>query len=468
MTAASIQTFLRRQEMDLNRVKQLLAEVPDYDVFLTVDELNRSGKALAEKYPQSVDWIEIGQSRAGDKIHALKIGNGTKKALMFAMPHPNEPIGSMMLEFLSEKLASDDVLREELDYTWYLIKCIDVDGTRLNEGWFKGPFSVTNYARNYYRPPSFQQVEWTFPVEYKTLKFDSPMPETQALMKIIQEVKPDFMFSLHNAGFGGVYLYLSGDLQDFYPDFYDLVKSQELPLHLGEPEVPYAVKFADAVFGMLGVESSYDFMEKNSDKDPAEILQGGAGSFEYACRYADPLFLVCEMPYFYHPDIHNTEKTEDIRRELVLQGLEARKQRIAFLKEQYDQIETYLTLDTAFKETTESTIKNYEERLAAQEHWAKEDPSLEEKATVAEKFDNLLGSRFYQLLGMGTAVRMVEAQIEVSGQLEPLMKAHQALLEYFEKEAAALENSLDYDVIPIRKLVSVQLGCALLLADRAG
>jgi len=41
-------------------------------------------------------------------------------------------------------------LRESLGYTWYLVKCIDPDGTRLNEGWFKGPFSIENLARHYY------------------------------------------------------------------------------------------------------------------------------------------------------------------------------------------------------------------------------------------------------------------------------------------------------------------------------
>jgi len=33
------------------------------------------------------------------------------------------------------------VLREELGYTWHFIKSIDADGMRLNEGWFKGPFT---------------------------------------------------------------------------------------------------------------------------------------------------------------------------------------------------------------------------------------------------------------------------------------------------------------------------------------
>ena len=72
------------------------------------------------------------------------------------------------------------------------------------KGGFKGPYTPLNYALNFYRPAGFQQVEWTFPIKYKTLDNNDPIPETKALMKIIEEEKPIFIYSLHNAGFGGV------------------------------------------------------------------------------------------------------------------------------------------------------------------------------------------------------------------------------------------------------------------------
>ncbi len=452
--------------MQLESVLEILDEIPDYKTFLTVDELNESSHLLAERYPGVVKCMEIGRSRAGDKIFALKIGSGKKNALLFAMPHPNEPIGSMMLEFLSEKLARDAAFREELDYTWYIVKCIDVDGTRLNEGWFKGPFTVTNYARHYYRPPGYEQVEWTFPIEYKTLKFNQPLPETKALMKLIEEIKPDFMFSLHNSGFGGVYMYLSEDLTDFYPDFYKLVKSQGLPLHLGEPEVPYAVKFSDAVFGMIGVTANYDFLAQHSQKDPAEIIKGGSSSYEYAKRFLDPLFLVCEMPYFYNPAIHDTTPTPDIKRDLILENIQAERKHLQTMQDILEPVWPFLTLETAFKETIKNYLAMAGENSAAQENWAKNDPSLSVHATVAEKFDNVSGSRFYELLGLGTAVRMLKAEIDASGELPALTKAYKALQAYFTEKATALEKVLDYQVIPIKKLAGVQLGCALLLTTR--
>ncbi|MFM7784888.1 MAG: hypothetical protein ACKPE6_09645 [Gammaproteobacteria bacterium] len=86
----------------------------------------------------------------------------------------------MAIEFLMRRLCEDEALRTELGYTWHFIKSIDSDGMRLNEGWFKGPFTPTQYAWHFFRPAPFDQVEWTFPLDYKTLHFDTPMPETEA------------------------------------------------------------------------------------------------------------------------------------------------------------------------------------------------------------------------------------------------------------------------------------------------
>ena len=449
--------------MDINKVLDFIQDVPDYKTFMTVDELNESNHQLAEKYPDTVEILSIGESRAGEKIEALKIGSGSKNALLFAMPHPNEPIGSMMLEFLSAKLAEDAGLCEEMDYTWYIVKCIDVDGTRLNEGWFKGPYSISNYALNYYRPPSHEQVEWTFPVEYKELKFDEPLPETKALMKLIEEHKPDFMFSLHNSGFGGVYLYLSHNVPEFYPDFEKLVKSQDLPLHLGEPEVPYVQKFSDAVFGMIGIKDSYDFMVGNG-VNPKDMPKMGASSYEYACLFGNPFFLVCEMPYFYNASIHDTSPSDMIRRDAVKQNLEDSKEHLAFLSEEYKTIEQDLTIANAFRETISTEINSSRQYIQAQENWANSDPSLSETASVAEKFDNVYVSRFYGLLSLGTYVRMIETQIKEGGETDLLKDALITAKARFAEKSSELEKALEYQVIPIQKLVRVQLGCALLLS----
>ena len=105
---------------------------------------------------------------------------------------------------LGRLLCEDDALRDELGFSWHIMPCIDPDSTRLNEGWFAGPFTRRHYARHFFRPAPDQQVEWTFPLAYKSAYFDRTLPETEALMRVIDELRPELMYSLHNAEHGGV------------------------------------------------------------------------------------------------------------------------------------------------------------------------------------------------------------------------------------------------------------------------
>jgi len=64
-------------------------------------------------------------------------------------------------------------------------------------------------------------------------------------------------------------------------------------------------------------------------------------------------------------------------------------------------------------------------------------------------------------------VRMIEAQIEATGESSALRSALENARAIFETHHTELEAKLDYEVIPIQKLVRVQLGSALLAAGYA-
>jgi hypothetical protein len=450
--------------MEFNDVLRILDDVPDYKDFLTVDELRESTRQLAGRHPDIVELLTIGKSRSGDSIEAIKIGHGPKKALLFAMPHPNEPIGSMMLEFLSSRLAEDEELREVLGYTWYLVKCIDPDGTRLNEGWFKSPFSLENYARNYYRPPAYQQVAWTFPIDYKSLHFDDPIPETQALMGLIEQVRPDFMYSLHNSDFGGVYYFIWEAAPPLYDQFHKLVENQGLPLHMGESERPYEEEFASAIYRDSSISEEYDYLKEHTETDPAEIITGGTLSFEYARRFCDPFSLICEMPYFYNPAINDISPSDIQRRDALLQAINESRESVEFLAELYDAVKGELTVPSLFRDAIEENLRTSGEELAVEEEWVRTNPKADGMATVAEKFDNLVIQKYYRLTMLGMFLRMLQVQISKSGTSSALNSTQETAKEAFDVRAAALEAEIDYSVIPIQKLVRVQLGSGLLAA----
>jgi hypothetical protein len=159
---------------------------------------------MAENHPETVKRFEIGKSGNGEGIECLKIGGGNYKALVYGFPNPEEPLGGVLLEYFSKVLAEDEVLLKRLDYTWYIVKCIDPDGARLNEGYLKGPFTPLNFTKNYYRTPNSLTGEFNFPYRYGDLDFNNPLPETKALMRIMDETTLDFISSLHNMKWGGI------------------------------------------------------------------------------------------------------------------------------------------------------------------------------------------------------------------------------------------------------------------------
>ena len=309
--------------------QHIIENVPDYTHFLTVDEMNENTKLLADKYPDIVEVIEAGKSETGDPIYCLKIGKGSKNALLYGCPHPNEPIGAMMLEYLSTCLAEDKEFREKLDYTWYIVKCSDPDGTKLNEKWFKGPFTISNYARNFFRPPAIKQVDWNFPIKYKELDFSTPMKETKALMKVIEWAKPSFVYPLHNSGFGGAYWYMSYGMPEINESLNQIPKRNGVPLSLGDPEAPYSEVFGPAIFKTLSMKDEYDYLEKYSMEKPGDIIKCGTCGLDYAIEIAagkEVFGLVTEVPYFYDKRIDDISETEALKSDIILETCELQEE----------------------------------------------------------------------------------------------------------------------------------------------
>ena len=446
--------------MDL---RAIAGAIPDYQAFLTIDELNASSHALAEQYPELVSLRVIGHTRQGDPIELMTIAGGPLQAFVFGGPHPNEPIGTMTVEYLTRRLCEDPALREELGFTWHFIKCIDSDGMRLNEGWFKGPFTPTNYARNFFRPAPFDQVEWTFPIDYKTLHFNSPLPETQALMQVIDELKPTLIYSLHNAGFGGVYYYVSGGDDSLFGQFHEIPEWFNLALDLGEPEVSFAETLAPAVYKWLSISKSYEYLAENGVEDPATIIDSGASSAEYAEKYGSYM-LVVELPYYDDPRVNDQTQSDMLRRDAILQGLDLQEESDDWIQAEMDAIKDKLTLETPVSRAVTAFVSMGKAYRQAERQWAQSSEDTNRSASQAEVFSTLLMPRFYRLLTLGMFARMFDDEV-AAGNTDPAIVAAQASARArLAEQSASLESALDYRVLPIRSLVGVQVCAGLATA----
>jgi hypothetical protein len=445
-------------------LNEILERVPNFTEFMTIKELNESGEKLANDF-ESVELTKIGRSRQGRPISYLKIGEGKRNALLFAFPHPNEPIGSLTIEFLSQYLAENPDITKELGYTWYLIKAIDPDGAALNEGWFKGKFDPIKYTKHYYRPAPHEQIEWTFPVKYKQLEFSNPPSETQALIQLINKIKPTFMYSLHNAGFCGVYWYISHVLEDLFSRLPQLAEQVQLPIHRGEPEAAYIKKLHPAIFQMFGIEKSYDFYEENGVENPQEIIKCGTSSDDYLKQVTDGqgFTLVCEMPYFYDKDLGDESPSDYNRRELVLEYLRFWQEAHSFVKPKFESMKQYCDPSTKIFTSVADGVENFNKRIAPQIHHAKTSPMYEGKATIAQAFDSVVARKYWGVFRPAMIARLCEEAITRNPEVKTELTDIRAELErWVEQTINDTLKDTHFEVIPIQKLVKVQVGSALI------
>lgn len=451
--------------MSLDSVQRALEDVPRYEGFLTYSELERSSEELVREYRDFVRLIDIGSTRCGKRIRALVLGNGSRKAFLFGAPHPNEPVGTLVLDYLSWRFAQDESLRKALDYTLIIVKVADIDGLILNEGWFKGPLTIAKYVENYYRSAGDVQIEWSFPIRYKRLLFEKPVPETVAIMKLIDSYKPSFIYSLHNAGFGGVYYYISEEAPLLYPIYQLYPKSLGIPLSLGEPEVPWASMLSKAVYKMVSTKDFYEFLEAQG-VDPIAVIRHGGNSYDYASNLNPRVFeLVAEVPYFYDPRVEDLDEDRITRREAILKGLSIREDTYRVLEKTWKALKGVLRIEdpcseeAKLAESIEYFIQTAPKLIESEKAWALKNPGLNRRATRAEVFDNTFVEEFYSALIMGMLKRIVlKKDLKRIAFVRPVIEDFETA---FEERIAKLESNKSYRVIEIEKLVKVQLAAGL-------
>jgi zinc carboxypeptidase len=438
------------------------AVVPTRRELMTLDELEASTRALAERFPSAVRLEEIGRSSEGRPIEMMTIGTGKRRALLVGVPHPNEPIGTLTLETVSAVLAEQDALRDALDWTFSIIKVADPDGLRLNHGWLKPPFSLVSYALNYYRSPPHEQVEWGFPIHYKTLRFEASPPETRAVMAAIERFKPDLLYSLHNASFCGVYFYTSKRLDPLFDGLTRSIAREGLPIHRGEPEVPYIEPYADGMYPLFGIRDTYDFLATNMREDPARHITSGASSHDHLERIVPGAFsLVSELPYFTDPALDDHRPSPISRRDALAEGLRRIGDTLIEVEKHFRALERdHQELpwrEERIRRAVADWLARTPKRLAAQRQ-SLASPTYAVKATRAQAFDAMVCKSFHAILVLGETYRLA-GELGETGRADEIRAKVEAGMKRITDEGRL-------EVLPLEKLVRVQME-ALFLALRA-
>ncbi len=443
-----------------------LATVPGYAAFAGTDELECGLADLAAGFPGIVRRSRIGTSRLGDPIHAVQVGDSPRHALVFALPHPNEPIGGLTALHLARRLCEEPTLLARLGLTFTIVACIDPDGLRLNENWLNGPFTRTHYARHFYRPAGNEQVEWTFPIDYRTHYFDAMLPETSALVRLIDLLRPHLMVSLHNSELGGAYYYLSRPEPALYPGLQEIPLSVGVDLDRGEPESPEIERLADAIYLGLGLRPIYDRIMA-AEKDLTAIT-GGDGSGGYAERYGT-LTLISEVPYWHHPDCSDPTPTAEVYGVLLARQAAELADAGELLRRILTEVGPRISATTSpFLSACRFFVPMFGD-VAADVRTRAAERSNNRPATVAERFtltDTVLS---FKLRYGGMLLRLLDGELAVGNAHLAVRRARAELAPVFERwcaHADLLERQTT--VLPISSLVATQFGAILLAAQHVG
>jgi hypothetical protein len=439
-------------------VLEHIAGVPDFEAFATVDELHEQARALAERFPELARLRRIGSSRLGEPLWCLTVGDGPRAALVVGFPHPNEPFGGLTALHLARTLCEDRALRDELGFTWQIAYCVDPDGARLNESWFAPPLTRERYARGFYRPAGDEQVEWTFPLDYRGVYFDRVLPESLALMRLIDEVRPALMCSLHNSEVGGVYYYLTRALPSVHALLSDIPAREGLPLDVGEPEMAFIPVLAPAIFQQTTTATAYRFLEQ-AGEDPREHI-GGGSSAEYAARHGT-FSLVCEVPHWTDARAQDTTPTNRLYADVLLDYASAIDDFGSVVGAALHAVEW--GCGTPFLRATRSLTRIVVGATAGVRHRAA-DPASRRPATVAEAWTSRAHVHMQRLREGGMLLRALDAELAAGHVTASVRRVRAEFGERFEAWLAEDAAHMPGPAAALRGPVATQYGAILAVA----
>ncbi|MBF6327911.1 M14 family zinc carboxypeptidase [Nocardia transvalensis] len=443
----------------VDEIDEIIGSVGRVDGFPTVDELDHFVDELAAAHPARVMVTEIGRSRAGAPIREVCIGSGERHIVVLGNPHPNEPIGMATIRHLLGRFAEDET--RTLGAAWHFVPCVDPDGTRLNEGWFAGPLTRTGVARAFYRPPKDEQPEWCFPTTWRGLEVGTPMPETRALMTLIDRTRPALIASLHNGDFGGGFFYCSGGDPDYWSALIERLTDADVPIHRGEPDAPGARLLTPGVFELPSFAQLADAMAAAGAHDPVTAAVSGGGSLDYAAPYGSA-GLVCELPLWVDARVHDDSIGERSIGEVMRAAAAAHRELAEVIEEVLGRIAGRSSGRSPFERAVRDMRVGLEDIAAGKAAWDVTD----RPATRGEIFtEEYVWTSIIRLRAGGMLIRLLDDEIGRDASPE-LVAERNRFGAIFDRWCAEVERDAPGECVPLDRLVSIQAAAIAIAARR--
>jgi len=436
----------------------LLDNVPVWDRYLTVDELNAAAQRLAADYPERVKLLELGRSTNGEMIYCLKIGEGRHNAFVHGFPNTEEPYGGNLLTYLSRALAESPDAAEATGYTWYLVPCSDPDGARLNEGFQRGPLTPLNFCLNYYRTPHSITPDGCFPFRYGPLDLNSPPAETRALMTLLDNVKITFISSLHMMKWGGISYMVPHPCPELYPGLQNVAKRFGIFLRK-RPGTMLAPGVMLAEYLQPARNWVRHWAAGNRHLEPIQ----GCDSYEYVqVINPDAFILIPECCIWYDPRMLDDRPSGTSLGAALEYAAEVTGRAQAFVERLWDEAQPHLATETPWR-------KMVGEKMQARldKHTNVSDPpfrfggpEMAREITVAEKIGIEGHDDIYRMFDLGGMYKLLEEEHKATGDGTIGRLRDEAYAQLLEYDRFLHAN---YEVVntPIRNLVGMGIGALL-------
>jgi hypothetical protein len=438
------------------REARLLENVPRGARFLKVDELEASTGRQLQDLSGLRAWT-CGHDAAGREMRCLEAGEGERRVLLLGHVHGEEPVGTLLIEYLLPLFATTDISRR-LGYRLAAIKVCDPQAARLNEGWIDRPHDVLLHVLRSYRSAYAEQPVWSFPVQYKGYHFNAPPPETKAMMAAIDAAPLDVVMGLHDCSFYGGYFYVSDADDALLSELVAARAAAGIPPHRGEPEVPYMAQLGDGIFDALTVAAEYDYYEQYGG-DAAIAISAGCDSDEYAMRRWGTHAVVAEAPCFTSDQVADTSPAGLSRGEAKLTGIALEEGHVGWLRAHFDEAAGLLGPAAAspWRRAVEGYLRDAARDLPVEKAQARSGSDFSAEATVAQRFDSLYNRELLALCRMGQFARMLDA----GGGDARLVELRDAAEARVGERVADVTAAAGIRPVPIRARVQMQLGALL-------
>jgi hypothetical protein len=263
-------------------------------------------------------------------------------------------------------------------------------------------------------------------------------------MRLTDSVRPSLVYSLHNGEYQGAFFYLNRDDPELARRLVELPTAQGVPIHLGEPELPGTVTIAPAAYLIPS----------------GALLGAGNSSADYAAKFG-ALHVVAEVPYWVDPRVSDQSPSDRTYRDVLAETTIGQRELVETLTTGLRAAAPDLVVRSPFRRSTERTVVTLARFAEVGEEVAARTDRL---ATVSEEFSYRQNVHLFRLRLMGTCLRMLDAEVAAGNVTPSIREQRRVLGARFDEWFQEAENDPAGEPVPIRKLVAIQVGTALVAA----